>query len=325
MYGLLLLLFSIPVAVLPTAFYVWLVWRIDRYEKEPFHLLLATFVWGAVPAVIAAVIIELAFDVPLSALAPEYDAFLGTSIVGPLVEENLKALALLGVWGLSRYEFDGVLDGIIYGSLVGFGFAMTENLFYLWGNVEAGFLSWLSIALGRTVMFGLNHAMFSALAGVGLSLGVQASSALRRWGFVLLGLGAAVTAHFFHNGLLVLSGSCLLSFLVDWLGVALVLGMIVLAWRREKQWLQTYLAEEVRAGLLTAEQLAVVTSPRQRTMHRLRLLGRGDRARQRAWRHLVDNATELAFKKHQYARKRDEALAHQIEELRRRIQEEVVS
>ncbi len=42
----------------------------------------------------------------------------------------MKGLALVALFYLARQEFDGPLDGIVYGALIGFGFSMTENLLY---------------------------------------------------------------------------------------------------------------------------------------------------------------------------------------------------
>ena len=48
---------SILASVIPTILYVLLLWRLDRYEKEPIKLLAIAFFWGAVPATIAAAVI----------------------------------------------------------------------------------------------------------------------------------------------------------------------------------------------------------------------------------------------------------------------------
>ena len=39
--------------------YALILWWFDRYEKEPLGLLLAAFLWGAVPAIIFSLVVEL--------------------------------------------------------------------------------------------------------------------------------------------------------------------------------------------------------------------------------------------------------------------------
>src|SRR5262245_58068235 len=53
---------AIVAAGLPTLIYLALVWWLDRYEKEPAHLLAVTFLWGALPAALLAVTLDLALN-----------------------------------------------------------------------------------------------------------------------------------------------------------------------------------------------------------------------------------------------------------------------
>src|SRR5258706_13058636 len=50
---------AILAAALPTAVYSLLLWWLDRYEKEPLPLILAAFLWGALPAFALAGLLEL--------------------------------------------------------------------------------------------------------------------------------------------------------------------------------------------------------------------------------------------------------------------------
>lgn len=315
-------LLSIIAGVLPTVAYVLLIWWIDRYEKEPIKLLVAAFLWGAVPAILASVLIEVMLDVPLGALSGDWHGFLSASLVAPPIEEAFKGAALLGVYSLARQEFDGVLDGIIYGSIIGFGFAMTENIFYFWSAQEGNdVLHWATVVFGRALAFGLNHAMFTSFTGIGLGLARYVRSPLRRWATILLSLTAATVAHMLHNAF-ASSGLCLVSFVLDWAGVLVILVVIVLTWRRERMWLTTQLAAEVEAGVLTQAQYDVIVSRRRRIIREWRALGSSGVRRARLWGKLTSAATELAFKKHQRAAVNDGA-AHDsaIAALRHRILE----
>lgn len=244
-----MIILSILAAVIPTVLYVIILWRLDRYEREPLHLFIAAFIWGAVPAIIASLLLEVLATLPLTGLSDEAATVAGTGVIAPVVEEACKALALLLLFWFYRDEFDGVLDGIIYGSVVGFGFAMTENIIYYLGAwSEGGLQGWLGLVLVRGAAFGLNHAMYTALTGAALGLARFRQGVAVRWLLFLLGLAAAIIAHMLHNLLVAASGACLLGFLLDWAGVSLILTVVALSWRRERQIIQSYLAEEVKLG-----------------------------------------------------------------------------
>lgn len=90
------ILTSIVTAIVPTIIYSILLWWLDRYEKEPLHLLFAAFFWGAIPAIALAVLFEFILAIPFehSPLGPHMTR-LG---IAPIVEEPLKALALIGLF-----------------------------------------------------------------------------------------------------------------------------------------------------------------------------------------------------------------------------------
>ena len=319
--GLLFDLLSVAAAILLTIAHVLLVWRIDRHEREPLRLLIVAFVWGALPAVIMAGVIETALHLPLVSMSQDYADILGVSFIAPPIEEMLKGLALWAVYRLARHEFDGVLDGIIYGSIVGFGFAMTENVFYFWSaQTQNDLAHWIVVVLGRSVVFGLNHAMFTSFTGISFGLARYRHSRAARWAIVLTGLSAATLMHALHN-FFAASDLCLVSLLVDWGGVIVVLAVVILAWQRECAWIRTHLVEEVRAGLLSPREFELIASRGRRYRETLRALTASHGFRQaRLWRALNDTATELAFKKHQLETMGEERGASaKIAKLRKRL------
>ena len=60
------ILLVLVVGILPMVVYALILWWFDRYEKEPLGLLIAAFLWGAVPAVIFSIIAELVLDIPIA-------------------------------------------------------------------------------------------------------------------------------------------------------------------------------------------------------------------------------------------------------------------
>jgi hypothetical protein len=189
--------------------------------------------------------------------------------------------------------------------MIGFGFAFTENVLYVVSGVaEKGLAMGVFILLLRTVIFGLNHAFFTSLMGIGVGAARLTRGAPARLALTVLGWSAAVFFHAAHNlgttlaeatGLL----SMLLSVLADWGGVLTLLLIIIFVWRKEQRWITEELANEVQAGLLAGDEYAAMTS----SSGRQRLLAKT--LRERGWvayrRMGREHAllTELAFKKRQ--------------------------
>ena len=296
---------SLLAGVVPIAIYAGVLWWFDRYEKEPLWLLAVTFLWGAIPAIILALIAELVLGVPISVLGEGLFAdVVESGGVAPVIEEIAKAIALLGLFVFLRHEFDNVLDGIIYGALVGFGFAMTENVVYFLGSLfTEGWVEWGIVVFLRAVVFGLNHAFFTSLTGAALGFARLSRAVWGKWLVPPFGLGLAIAFHAIHNiGASLVELSCLIisfSLLTDWGGVLIVFVVILLAAQQEKQWITQELKEEVVSGVLSPADYALTVSYRRRFLARWEaLLGQGWQ-RWRQLGRLFHLATELAFKKYQ--------------------------
>ena len=298
---------SILASVAPTALFVLLFWWLDRYEKEPKSLFLGALAWGAIPAVILSIIFERWFSQPLSGFSDQFAQVLGSTLIAPPVEELAKGLALWGLLHWARNEFDGVLDGIVYGAVVGLGFAMVENVLYFWSSLQTGGLgAWLGIVPTRALAFGLNHAMFTAFTGVGFARARYATTRAGQRRAILGGLALAIAVHFAHNALSSV-GLCFVSFVIDWAGVLVVLVMVGLSWRREAERMRDYLAEEVELGVLSEALYQAVITRGQRYRDMLRRAQRNGVRQSQIFARLASNAAELAQKKHQLAQLGDEA------------------
>ena len=315
---------SVLVALIPTVIYIGIIYWVDRYEKEPLGLLLATFLWGAVPSIIAALILSLIFTLPVYFLGG--DALVNTVgpvVVAPLVEETLKGMAVLGILLFWRHEIDSVLDGIIYGAMVGLGFAMVENVFYFMSAfAEGGFEGWTANILLRS-MFGLNHSLFSAMTGMGIAYFRLGRSSLR-YVAPFAGLAAGMFLHFVHNLSAVLSSTvsgifCLVMPINGWGGVLITLVIIVWALRQERQWIRTYLQDEVAAQTLTLSQYENAGSGRRRLRHQLTLLSDNGWSAMRRANRFYHHCSELAYKKRHYAHFQDEKSGRLIVELREKV------
>jgi RsiW-degrading membrane proteinase PrsW (M82 family) len=293
-------LLAVAGAGLPTVCYLALVWWLDRYEKEPAHLLAVAFIWGALPAALLAVTLDLALDWPLRTIGDPVEEWRRARLLTPVVEELVKGAALVSLARWRRHEFNGVLDGIIYGAFVGLGFAMTENLLaFLTVFGGAGAEPGVVVFTLRAVLFGLNHPLFSALFGASLGWARYHGGPATRVVVPGLGLLAAIGLHLLHNALAAGGWggpwALPLALLADWSGLALIAALIALAWANERRWLVEGLRDEVRLGTLSRAEFAQVVSHRRRAAAEWRAFQRG------GWRGYRDLArhhqalTELAF------------------------------
>jgi RsiW-degrading membrane proteinase PrsW (M82 family) len=254
------ILASIVFAFVPAFFFAWFINWLDRYEKEPKLLLLATFLWGAIVAVIGAIVVSLIMDAGfMMVLGDEGLADLaGGSITAPLVEESWKGLAVLIVFLLFRKEFDSILDGIVYGAIVGLGFAATENVLYFFGQfLEGGWGAFFTNFFLRIGVFAWGHPSYTALTGIGFAVSRTNRNILVKLFAPVVGLGLAMFAHSFHNTAVTFVsglGGLALTVLVEWTGLFVMLCFTIWMIRHEQGLLKKHLREEVGKGLLSLAQ-----------------------------------------------------------------------
>ncbi len=186
-----LLLFSfLP----PVMFLIW-VRNTERYRREPWPVVIKMFLWGAVFAVIIAIVLSLLLAVAYDSVVPVYVA-LGDQqtlqtivlalVIAPFVEEGAKAV---GVYG-ATYNINQVQDGIVYGASSGLGFSATENLFYgVVVLVAMGPTMSISLIVLRSVSSTLLHASATSATGYGIGKSVVTGGRTRVIPFYLLAVG----------------------------------------------------------------------------------------------------------------------------------------
>jgi RsiW-degrading membrane proteinase PrsW (M82 family) len=115
-------------------------------------------------------------------------------VLGPIVEETLKAAWLVGLVGLKRVGF--LVDAAIHGFAGGAGFAVLENVYYLLAVHDGNPALWLIRGFGTALMHG------SATAIVGI-LGKSLSDRHPK-GFPFVFLPAIAAGIVIHGGFNVL-------------------------------------------------------------------------------------------------------------------------
>lgn len=152
----------------------------DRWDPQPLPLLMIAVLWGAaVAASIAWIANSVMLELLYAVTGDEATALFTTgTFVAPVVEETAKGLGLVLLLLLARRVFNGPLDGLVYGALIGGGFAFVENIGYYLDVPEAGgtITDSVVVVVVRGVIGIFGHAIYTSLTGVIMGW------VIRRWG-----------------------------------------------------------------------------------------------------------------------------------------------
>ena len=253
---MLALLLSILLSFIPMWGYAYVVYWLDRFERGPIKLLVIIFFWGAFVATIGAAIAETIFGVSLLSITGDQDLtdVANNAFFAPFIEESLKGIAILVVAFVFRSEFDSVLDGIAYAAVVAFGFAATEDVFYLFsGYQEQGWGDFFGLFVLRVIMTGWIYAVFTSFTGIGIALGRLNKNIFVKILAPIGGWACAVFLHGTFNGLLSTASTAgvVLALCISWLGWLVMLALVAWAIRAERARNRAYLADEVTQGTIT--------------------------------------------------------------------------
>jgi len=271
--------------------------RLDRNEKEPWRLVLVATVWGAIVSTILAFWGETLWDVLFTSnLLPGPAADASTAYSAGIFEEVAKGVAVLLLYLVMRDEFDDVVDGIVYGAAVGFGFNFMESvgwmthLYALYAPEGTGTANAIGMWYWRQVIglfFG--HAAYTALIGAGIGVARQLPRAGERVLVIVCGFVAAIAAHFAWDAwqavtltgvrdtlALVLLAHARYLFMVGPF-VAVLLVLLAMGLQLEGVALRRHLREEAESGsgAVRPAEVEVLMSPQRRFQARMRAFATG--------------------------------------------------
>ena len=147
-------------AVLPAAFLLYRVYKMDTIEKEPWSILRKLLLWGALSGIPAALVESLLTGVVQNLLQEGtllYNFVFGF-IVAALVEESFKFFFLYK-FTFKNPTFNYRFDGVVYAVFVSMGFAILENVLYV-------FQGGLGVALSRALLALPLHAACGVYMGI---------------------------------------------------------------------------------------------------------------------------------------------------------------
>lgn len=188
--------FILFAAILPAFLLVLYIWWKDKYQREPFVMILRGVMYGVLSAGLAIALegliqaLGVVPDQPQGFLEALWKAF----GLAAIPEESVKLLML---WLLLRNNpyFDERIDGIVYACCVGMGFAGTENVIYLFANMD----HWETVAVQRAIFAVPGHFMFAVAMGYLYSMLYFGDMSWRKRSRVFW---VPVTLHGIYDGLL---------------------------------------------------------------------------------------------------------------------------
>ena len=149
-------------AILPAFLWVLYIWRKDKYQREPFSMILRGVTYGILSAGLAIALESLIMSLGLIPVQPQgFLQAIWKAFVGAAIPEELVKLLMLWLLLRNNPYFDERFDGIVYACCVGMGFAGTENIIYLLGNID----NWETVAVQRAIFSIPGHFMFAVAMG----------------------------------------------------------------------------------------------------------------------------------------------------------------
>jgi RsiW-degrading membrane proteinase PrsW (M82 family) len=305
--------------ILQAVIYLLFIRAIDIYEREPLRYVIPVFIWGFAVATTVSLIFNTLFELTLSSVTSTRTASFFTAVVeAPVVEECSKGAALILIFFIAYLarrrsglvEFSGVMDGIVYGSAVGFGFAIAEDLLY---GLQFGPETFIV----RRIFGGFAHASFTSLTGIGIGLIPWVHNRALKVILPMLGLSGAIFLHAAFNFTATVFGP--VGYLVLFCVILLYIVIIIVWLTIERRAIREELRDEVKAGTITSREYAMLPSYFRTTGYYLGLIFTG---RLPTWfraHKLHSAAVDLAFAKRLARRTSSPGSIDRVRMLRRKI------
>jgi protease PrsW len=196
---------TLILAIAPPLLIAYYIYKKDKYDIEPRKLIIKSFLFGCL-SIIPAIILELIFN---ESLFP--NLFIYVMIGIALIEEGLKYF-FLKRYLYNKDDFNEPMDGIVYAVMISMGFALVENVGYVYSNQGIE----IQVAIMR---------MFTAIplhAACGIIMGYYVGMAKFNDNKELLlmkGLGLATLIHGLYDYFLFLGEGIILSIIALLIGI----------------------------------------------------------------------------------------------------------
>lgn len=188
----------LALSILPVVVLMIFIYCKDKYQKEPVKSLAKAFFGGMLAIPLDFAIVGILNNVTYSDTV-FYSAFLEAGLC-----EELSKLLIFLVFIWRDKNFDEYIDGIVYATFIGLGFACVENIMYVFNAANESMQTGVGTGIMRAMLSVPGHFLFGVVMGYFLAL---AKFSKRGFGFVLVGLLTAVLCHGLFDWLLMASSA----------------------------------------------------------------------------------------------------------------------
>lgn len=250
---------AVILSLIYSTIFLVIIRQVDIYEKEPWSIVIFSFVWGA----LGATLFSLFFNEINSAIftyifGPQLGKTLTAVISAPIFEEFFKLMIIPIIIIFFRANFNSPLDGIVYIFSSSLGFKIVEDLVYgamftrSAGAVEGFFL----LVIGRWLMGFMGHPLMSVFSGFAVGLATINNNFIIKFILIISGYLLSVFAHFVWNFMASVGASTSYYLVCLWFPIQISILIVIffilyfISLNIEKNILRETLQEDVATGLL---------------------------------------------------------------------------
>ena len=256
-----LIILSALAAIIPMSIYLVLIWKFDRYDREPFKLVFTNYLWGALGAIVLALLGSFLLTAVASFFINDNLQLsrFGAIVVAPIVEETTKGMFLLIT--ISNKKFDNITDGIVYGGAIGLGFGMTENFLYFVSYADS-IPNWIMLVVVRSLFSAVMHCVSTATLGAFLGFAKFKASG-KKMLYAFVGLVTAMLIHSIWNFSLSFETITPIGFLFMLVSIIIFISTFAISLRGERKIILNELKEEAENKLIPESHLVILSSPQR--------------------------------------------------------------
>ncbi len=183
--------FALLITIIP-GFILLVLFFLSEKIKEPFSMVISTFAMAFIITMPLDLMIYIVDPILLTLFNNNFFYSFSAFFRAGFLEEFLK-FSVLFYYVAKHHEFDEFLDGVVYGAAIGLGYAVAENLGYLYFTETNDFSNLAIIRLMPMV----SHTLFGIIMGILFSK--SAFQLIKNNTGIYLSLFIPVFLHGLHN------------------------------------------------------------------------------------------------------------------------------
>ncbi len=187
----------LALSILPVILLMIFIYRADKYQKEPIKSLAKAFIGGMIAIPLDILLVNLINSVIYS------NTVFHTAFMNAGLPEELSKFIIFMIFIWRDKNFDEYMDGIVYATFIGLGFACVENVMYVFGASTESLQTGVATGVVRGLLSVPGHFLFGVLMGYFLSMAKFHKE--KRGMYLLIALLLAAAGHGLFDWLLMVS------------------------------------------------------------------------------------------------------------------------